>query len=717
MSVLHPPRPDRRGALSDAPLRSAPTPGWSPPPWAVIIALAIGATVLVAGRSVPELRLAAVALAGLAILPVLLTRPRVLLVVLVVAEVANLGDFSAGLGFSSLMQVLMAVSLVCLVVQRSRAGWRLVFSPVLGLGALFLATQCLSLLGASDKNISLLSLEGTAKDLVICAVILIFSVNVQGERLIAGTAVVTASALCGLDLLREFVVGNTVTFFGLLHASTVVDLGLTVTRHTGPVNDPNFWGRILLMIVPLSLALFADRRAGRQRWCWLVPFALLLGGVYLTGSRGTLLAGALVILIWALLSGRRYARKVAFAPVVAALVMAIPGVGSRLATLGDVTTTAGAEADASLTDRYGAAEVSMRMFFDHPLLGVGVQNFQFVEQQYLRFSGIGGAATAPHDLYLEFLAESGLIGLMGWLAFFIASIGVVLRTRVRLRPMSRGEEPSRDWLLSGAVLAALTAWAFTGFTLHIDNLRIYGLVLAIGASLDVRTRVSEKGFAAAGVLQYYRDLLRPVRTAALVAGAVFVVVACATMGPFAFPQQWTATETIRPVPSTGDQPVDAYTLNVQTRKSVSLTYLALLSDPVMQERAMAAAGLSAEERATTTISATPEPGGIILLSVDADNPQVANVVLGALPTAVDEGMTRPQPLFHFEVLPGSRTAPVAGRHVRPVVAAASVAAAFLAAFASFLLCLRQPTPIAPRREFIDCQPRGAFPGGWKGSRR
>ena len=574
----------------------------------MIAAVATGVAALLVGRSVSGLGLAAAAMAALAVLPALLTRPRVLLVLLVAAEVANLGEFSAGMGFSSFVMVLMVVSLACMVVQRLRAGWRLVFPPVLWLGALFLVAQCLSLLSAPDKNIGQLSLQGTAKDLVICAVILVFSVNVRGERLIAGSAVVTAAALCGLDLLREFVVGNAVTFFGLLHATTVVDLGLTVTRHTGPVDDPNFWGRILSMIVPLALALFADRRTGRQRWWWFAAFFLLLGGVYLTGSRGTLLVVALVIVIWALLSGRRYVRKAAFAPVVAAVVMAIPGVGSRLATLGDTTTTAGAVADESLTDRFGAAQVSTHMFLDHPLLGVGVHNFEVVEPAYLRFSGIGGAATAPHDLYLQVLAESGLIGLIGWLAFFIAAISVVVRTRVRLRPMSRNEEPSRDWLLSGAVLAALTAWAFTSVLLHIDNLRMYGLVLAIGASIDVRSRASDKGFAAAGVLRYYRDRLRPVRTASLVAGAVFIVVAYATMALFSFPQVWATTETIRPVPSTDDQPVEAYTLNVQTRQSVSLTYLATLSDPVVQQRAMATAGLPEEERTTTTVSATPEKG-------------------------------------------------------------------------------------------------------------
>jgi hypothetical protein len=258
--------------------------------------------------------------------------------------------------------------------------------------------------------------------------------------------------------------------------------------------------------------------------------------------------------------------------------------------------------------------------------------------------------------------------------------------------MSRVDEPRPEWLLSGAVLAALIAWALASILLHIDNLRVYGLVLAIGASIDIRTRAVGGPRESTGVVQYYGALLRPVWSATLVACVVFLTVASATIGPFAFPRRWTVTEMVGPVASTAGTPVEAYTLTVQTRDSVSLTYLALLADPALQRRAMTAAGLSAEERAATTISATPTQGGIIRLSIDADSNQVANVALGTLPATVDEAMNRPQPLYHFTVIPGSRTAPTLVRSMQPTTLAASTLAAFLAAFASFLLVGRRQAP-------------------------
>lgn len=60
------------------------------------------------------------------------------------------------------------------------------------------------------------------------------------------------------------------------------------------------------MGVPLAGALaLRALRSGRRRagWGWLGAFGALLAGVYLTQSRGTIIATVVVLFVWVLASG------------------------------------------------------------------------------------------------------------------------------------------------------------------------------------------------------------------------------------------------------------------------------------------------------------------------------------------------------------------------------------------------------------------------------
>jgi O-antigen ligase len=82
-----------------------------------------------------------------------------------------------------------------------------------------------------------------------------------------------------------------------------------------------------------------------------------------------------------------------------------------------------------LGDDKGSAEsriplmnLAWRIFLDHPVLGVGTNNFSVVMDRYLTPEFRHGFLFVVHDKYLLVLCETGIGGLLAFLAFLLAAL-------------------------------------------------------------------------------------------------------------------------------------------------------------------------------------------------------------------------------------------------------------------------------------------------------
>tara|TARA_B100001057_G_C22815252_1_gene937122 strand:- start:768 stop:1994 length:1227 start_codon:yes stop_codon:yes gene_type:complete len=82
---------------------------------------------------------------------------------------------------------------------------------------------------------------------------------------------------------------------------------------------------------------------------------------------------------------------------------------------------------------YGAhRNVAKEIFLDNPIFGVGIKNFR-VESSHVRYNDLdhknnqARASNHPHELYYEFLSETGIFGLFSFLIFIILSIVLSLK--------------------------------------------------------------------------------------------------------------------------------------------------------------------------------------------------------------------------------------------------------------------------------------------------
>lgn len=216
-------------------------------------------------------------------------------------------------------------------------------------------------------------------------------------------------------------------------------------RAFGAFHQPNPFAGYLGLVAPmaLSLALWAWSRARGRGWQAALLLTLAAGiislGLLVSWSRGAWLAFAAALPVVVLLHARRAAPPllallalgaVALA-VVAALGLLPAAVVNRLSDLQsyfglmDVARTQVTDANFSVLERMAHWQAALAMWRDHLWLGVGPGNYAVFYPAYHlpRWQEALGHA---HNIYLNVAAESGLLGLLTYGAFWLAALGQAL---------------------------------------------------------------------------------------------------------------------------------------------------------------------------------------------------------------------------------------------------------------------------------------------------
>ena len=191
-----------------------------------------------------------------------------------------------------------------------------------------------------------------------------------------------------------------------------------VGRVRGFYGSPNNLALYLGRVLPLVVALAVWGRRGRRRWAYAAAGLVIVGAIFLTYSRGAWIVGVPVSLLFlAAFRGRRtLAVTVGVFVVVVVVVLLAVGAG-RLTSLLDT--------DAGTTFfRLQLWRSSLSMIGDHPLLGVGLDNFLYAYRSVyvLPTAWAEFDLSHPHNFVFDFWLRLGIPGLavIIWLlaAFF-----------------------------------------------------------------------------------------------------------------------------------------------------------------------------------------------------------------------------------------------------------------------------------------------------------
>ncbi len=185
-------------------------------------------------------------------------------------------------------------------------------------------------------------------------------------------------------------------------------------RSCGPFRQAPLFGTIIGMMLPIHL-YFIEK--SRSRFVTALLFLSLGAGfaaVYFSYTRGSWLAAGAALIATAVLNPRRYLLRLAPLAIVSVLAAVFV-----LGATQDKFLKERVENRDTIGSRIGTAVTAMRMFRDHPVLGVGFYEYRVNRYEYLEPVNVPGYGTVRyqqfrdnpiHDIYLGPLAEDGLVG-------------------------------------------------------------------------------------------------------------------------------------------------------------------------------------------------------------------------------------------------------------------------------------------------------------------
>jgi O-antigen ligase len=179
----------------------------------------------------------------------------------------------------------------------------------------------------------------------------------------------------------------------------------------------------LNVVIPAALGTTLLAKNRGLRYLGFLSLTTALAALYLTGSRGGLIACAGIFLagLWYFVP-----RRATILVMISSLLLAA-AIAAPLSTESGFDRPQGGDAeDMSREGRLAIWGASGLIFLDHPVLGAGYGNFKFLFHSYV--PGIEEDIDA-HNLYLQWLAETGIAGF----AMFFFLIAEFARTALRLR--------------------------------------------------------------------------------------------------------------------------------------------------------------------------------------------------------------------------------------------------------------------------------------------
>jgi O-antigen ligase len=221
--------------------------------------------------------------------------------------------------------------------------------------------------------------------------------------------------------------------------------------------------------------------------------------LFLTQSRGALVSLIFMSVVTLFVLDRRVARRLAVVFVLVSLAVATLFSESLLERFGTILHLADADAglDASVQGRLAQWIVAVKLFLDNPMLGVGAGNFAVPFQDYSLDLGLmfrGGHTRAAHSLYLQILAERGVLGFGLFVAILIFAVRGILRAATMAAAPDLSDIKGRYLFLGLGLSGYLTAMVF----LHDAYPRLMWTMLAIAIALpriapvEIGARVDDK---------------------------------------------------------------------------------------------------------------------------------------------------------------------------------------------------------------------------------
>jgi O-antigen ligase len=333
--------------------------------------------------------------------------------------------------------------------------------------ALFMVWLALSIAWAEEPSAAIGALQPWLAAALMFTVLLTLDLSQSQIRMLAFAflAGVTLSVALGL--------------IGGVEAPTADSAIRSEGRLTGGLDDPNYLAAGIVPSIAMVAGLLPTVRSVLVRAALAGAVVILVLGLAATQSRGGLIA-AVVATVAALVVAKR-GRVV----VLAFIVIVVGLVTVWFASSPDAWQRVSDTADQG-NGRGSLWTVAGRIFSDHPVAGVGLDNYRTFAPRYVDRPGqltfVNFIAERPHvvhNVYLQMLVEVGIVGTALFLILAASSLAAALRASRRYE--ARGDDQSAAFGRA-IFVAVLSGLAASFFISNGDGFQLW-VLLALGPLL------------------------------------------------------------------------------------------------------------------------------------------------------------------------------------------------------------------------------------------
>ncbi|PCH96605.1 MAG: O-antigen polymerase [Gammaproteobacteria bacterium] len=253
------------------------------------------------------------------------------------------------------------------------------------------------------------------------------------------------------------------------HSVGYIDLGERRITYLGFFNDPNDLGMFLVMCIPFTI-YFYSKGEGLIKLIMLFTIASLAYGIYLTGSRGSMLgAGGLVAVYLLVVNAgpKLFISSVIVSPIAATVVASLQS-----------------NIDSSANGRLEAWYAGIQMLMSNPVFGIG-------KGQFYDYHGL-----VAHNSYIHVAGELGVPGYSLWggalvftvltgYLFIKAAKNQSTQENEQLKIDKATEDINNERLINKTLFFSLVGFMITGFFIS----RMYTLLLFIFIGMAIASHI------------------------------------------------------------------------------------------------------------------------------------------------------------------------------------------------------------------------------------
>ena len=387
------------------------------------------------------------------------------------AGTTSVSGSSRALDPSSVLGVLFMLAAALWLAAQYRRNGRLEGSKLRTALVVFLVAGIASVAGS--KNVTASALEA----LRICAVVVMFVVLEQ--MMFDRKKMRQVLFAVFLSLVFPLVY----TSIGFLSGNPRSETKGSFTRITGTFNQSNDFGRYLMLMIIMGVALYPHLE---RRWRRPLAVMLAMSGVFLflTYTRSALVATALGLLVVGIVQSKR----IIVALVVAGLagLLVVPSLSGRFTDLTQyqakqLSQQGGTNGGNTLAWRLSYWTQVLPLANSNPVTGIGLNQTKYSTDK----------AKQPHNDFIRAYVETGIVGFVAYVWMMVALLGTG-RKALRVAP-ERGFDRGVAAGLLGCALAFLAVSLVANVISNVVNLWYLFAFAAAGAAVVRRRSLEAAG--------------------------------------------------------------------------------------------------------------------------------------------------------------------------------------------------------------------------------